>query len=170
MKIQKIVCEVVSFLLPLLLLAQSQNWVYRYNGPGNAEDWASPICYGSDGNIYAAGFSSGSGTDFDFTVISLNPQTGIEEYSSLSSSSNFEFTPTFFNQKITLRFVNSSTTPIKITLYNALGAMVYETSFSSTCRFLVLDDIAISKLPQSIYFLRLKSSDEIVLRKLCKLK
>ncbi|MEO0101144.1 MAG: T9SS type A sorting domain-containing protein [candidate division WOR-3 bacterium] len=49
-----------------LNFAQTQRWVYRYNGPGNYEDWASSLVYGQDGNIYAAGVSGG-----DFTVISL---------------------------------------------------------------------------------------------------
>ncbi len=47
------------------------NWVYTYNGPGNGDDAASAIVYGSDGNIYAAGYSTGNTTYEDFTVISL---------------------------------------------------------------------------------------------------
>lgn len=49
----------------------AERWVYRYNGPGNANDSANSICADSDGNIYAAGFSTGSETGPDFTVVSL---------------------------------------------------------------------------------------------------
>ncbi len=49
----------------------TENWVYTYNGPGNEEDFAYSIVYGSDGNIYAAGRSVGMGTSNDFMVISL---------------------------------------------------------------------------------------------------
>jgi uncharacterized delta-60 repeat protein len=52
------------------------NWVYRYNGPGNGSDVANAVVYGSDSNIYAAGYSTGSGTGFDFLVLSLNKDTG----------------------------------------------------------------------------------------------
>lgn len=52
------------------------NWVYRYNGPGNGADMAIAVVYGSDSNIYAAGYSTGSGTSYDFLVISLNKDTG----------------------------------------------------------------------------------------------
>ena len=52
------------------------NWVYRYNGPGNSGDDAYSIVYGADGNVYAAGYSTGSGTGTDFIVISLNKDTG----------------------------------------------------------------------------------------------
>lgn len=47
------------------------NWVYRYNGPGDANDIASSVIYGVDGNLYVAGYSAGNGTDDDFIVISL---------------------------------------------------------------------------------------------------
>jgi hypothetical protein len=52
----------------------SPDWVYLYGGPGNDEDIVSSIDYGSDGNIYAAGYSVGSGTERDFIVISLAPE------------------------------------------------------------------------------------------------
>jgi hypothetical protein len=45
----------------------------------NRADGAGSIIYGFDGNIYVAGVSFGSNTYKDFTVISLNPETGIGE-------------------------------------------------------------------------------------------
>ncbi len=59
--------------------AQTERWVYRYNGPGSSYDWANSLVYGADGNIYAAGGSYGIGTYDDFTVISLNPVVGMQE-------------------------------------------------------------------------------------------
>ncbi|MBE0433995.1 T9SS type A sorting domain-containing protein, partial [candidate division WOR-3 bacterium] len=52
------------------------NWVFRYNGPGNGADAANSLVYGADGNIYAAGYCTGSGTGRDFIVIGLNKNTG----------------------------------------------------------------------------------------------
>ncbi|MGB3341438.1 MAG: hypothetical protein WBB37_08155 [bacterium] len=60
-------------LLPLLLFAQVERWVYAYNGTNNTDDEAYVVAYGDDGNIYAAGYSTGDGTNQDFTVISLTP-------------------------------------------------------------------------------------------------
>jgi uncharacterized delta-60 repeat protein len=60
-----------DFTVISLTTAGDTNWVYRYDGPGNAMDRANSIVYGTDGNIYAAGGSTGNGTDFDFIVISL---------------------------------------------------------------------------------------------------
>ncbi len=62
---------VMAVFLPLVLTAQTENWVFTYNGSANSWDYANSIVYGADGNIYAAGSSPGSGTYEDFTVISL---------------------------------------------------------------------------------------------------
>jgi uncharacterized delta-60 repeat protein len=56
-----------------------ERWVYRYTGPGIGDDCARSIVVGADGNIYAAGYCVGSGTGYDFTVISLTSVTGIAE-------------------------------------------------------------------------------------------
>ncbi len=50
-----------------------ERWVYRYDGPGSSWDEASSIIATPDGSIYAAGYSYGSGTLADFTVVSLGP-------------------------------------------------------------------------------------------------
>ena len=60
-----------DFTVISLTSADTERWVYRYNGPGNGADWANSVVYGLDGNVYAAGVSAGSGTAQDFTVISL---------------------------------------------------------------------------------------------------
>ena len=46
-----------------------ERWVYRYDGPGNWDDYGWDIAYGLDNNIYAAGWSWG--TCDDITVISI---------------------------------------------------------------------------------------------------
>ena len=62
-----------DFTVISLTSSGDERWVYRYNGPGDYYDWANSIVAGADGSIYAAGMSTGSGTDADFTVISLTP-------------------------------------------------------------------------------------------------
>lgn len=64
----------VMVLLPFILFAQIENWVYWYNGPGNSYDYAHSIVYGADWNIYAAGSSQGLTTSMDFLVLSLTSE------------------------------------------------------------------------------------------------
>jgi hypothetical protein len=50
----------------------TERWIYRYNGPANSFDVANSVIVALDGNLYAAGYSTGIGTSDDFTVISLD--------------------------------------------------------------------------------------------------
>lgn len=62
-----------DFMVISLTPSGGERWIYRYNGSGNGMDVAFVIVAGTDGNIYAAGYSSESGTPYCFTVISLTP-------------------------------------------------------------------------------------------------
>ena len=69
----------IDFTVISLTPTGDERWIYKYNGPRNGWDDARSIVYGADGDIYAAGWSEGSGTLGDFTVISLTP-TGDEQW------------------------------------------------------------------------------------------
>jgi len=46
-----------------------QQWVFRYDGPGNSDDEAIAIAVDNAANVYVTGKSFGSGTDFDYATI-----------------------------------------------------------------------------------------------------
>ncbi|MGA2916525.1 MAG: SBBP repeat-containing protein [Sedimentisphaerales bacterium] len=47
----------------------NQKWVARYDGPGNAEDYAQAIVSDSTGNVYVTGSSWDSDTGYDYATI-----------------------------------------------------------------------------------------------------
>ena len=53
--------------------AGREQWVARYNGPGNGEDDATRIVLDSAGNAYVTGASEGSRGAFDYATIKYNP-------------------------------------------------------------------------------------------------
>jgi len=140
----------------------TEKWIYAYNGPGNDYDRANSIAYGSDDNIYAAGYSFGISTHKDFTVISLDTTASyIEEQTIITESvEEFALLPALFNEKVSIRFASPSNSTLKIIFYDVLGKVVYETSFPSTPSFLELNDPPISKLPKGVYFVSISIEDK----------
>jgi hypothetical protein len=47
-------------------------WAYHYDGPAMMDDACYTVMQGTDGNLYAAGNSTGIGTNHDYTIVSLD--------------------------------------------------------------------------------------------------
>lgn len=56
-----------------------EQWVVRYNGPGNALDKATAIAIDSAGNTYVTGESDGSGTSRDYATVKYD-SAGVEQW------------------------------------------------------------------------------------------
>jgi len=61
------------------LSSGTEDWVRRYNGPGNDDDLASSITLDSSGNVLLTGGSHGDGTDIDYVTIMYN-SSGVEQW------------------------------------------------------------------------------------------
>lgn len=56
-----------------------EQWISKYNGPGNADDYTYAIALDGSGNVYVTGGSWGGETDWDYTTIKYN-SNGIEQW------------------------------------------------------------------------------------------
>jgi len=56
-----------------------EQWVARYNGPGNNDDQVHAMTTDCAGNIYVTGWSVGSGTNRDYATIKYN-SAGVEQW------------------------------------------------------------------------------------------
>lgn len=59
--------------------AGAEQWVTKYNGPGNGEDYAVSLALDEAGNVYVAGNSSGIGSGYDFATVKYN-SAGVEQW------------------------------------------------------------------------------------------
>jgi hypothetical protein len=56
-----------------------EQWVARYNGPGNYRDVANAIAADNAGHIYVTGYSEGSGTNRDYATVKYD-SLGVEQW------------------------------------------------------------------------------------------
>lgn len=56
-----------------------EQWVARYDGPGNADDGAFSLAVDRRGNVYVTGWSYGSDTGYDYATIKYD-STGMEQW------------------------------------------------------------------------------------------
>ncbi len=55
--------------------AVPHEWLARYDGPSNYEDYPRAIAVDSSDNIYVTGYSVGSGTSFDYATVKYSPDS-----------------------------------------------------------------------------------------------
>ncbi len=132
----------------------SERWVYRYNGSGNSGDGTYSLVYGTDGIIYAAGYSTGSNTWRDFTVISLNPAIGIDEQNPILIDKGFNFSvATSQNQSLSYSLFVSEPSTILLSLYNLSGQKILSWQISASQGTSHYEKY-LPNLSQGVYFLK----------------
>lgn len=128
-----------DFTVVSLTTSGTENWVYRYNGPADTTDISYSIAYGSDGNIYAAGYSGGIGTDEDFTVISLSPDLCVEE-KEITHVRKYNLGATIFSGPLQLPESK------KCKVFDVTGRIVAPDKIQSGIYFIEIDGVVTQKV------------------------
>ena len=70
--------------------AGQEQWVASYDGPGDADDYATAIVTDGSGNAYVTGASVGIGTGYDYTTVKYDT-TGQEQWAArYNGPANFD--------------------------------------------------------------------------------
>jgi hypothetical protein len=155
----------------------TENWVYTYTAaPTYWWDEAYAITYGLDDKVYAAGYSidSTSISLWDFTVISLDPVTGIEETKTIPEQVvRLEAIPNPFTYTTDIRCqITDNRQECELKIYDIAGCLVADLSrrlsgvgYPSSVRWDGTDDAG-NRLPGGIYFVRAVSNDYCTVERL----
>ena len=149
-----------------------EQWVQRYNGPGNSGDWALSIALDGSGNVYVTGGSIGSETYYDYATIKYSQTTGVYQTTSdlpenYSLSQNY---PNPFNPSTTIEFTLSSRSFVSLKVFDVIGKEV---------AVLVSEDLSAgnhrrqwnaTNMPNGVYFYCLQAGSFIETKTLVLLK
>jgi uncharacterized delta-60 repeat protein len=153
-----------------------ENWVYTYSALQIYRlDEAHSIDYGSDGNIYAAGSGSHAGSfwNFDFTVVSLEPGTGVEEVKTdFTQPAKLEAMPNPFTYMTDIRYqIKDDRKNYELKVYDIAGHLVTDLSEQVSVighqSSVSWDgtDAAGQQVPAGVYFVKLTTGDRTATEK-----
>ena len=156
-----------------------EQWVARYNGPGNDDDIAYALAIDNASNVYVTGWSKGLGTGNDYATIKYSC-VGIEENALRHTPDALRLLqvyPNPFRHKTDIRYeipeeVDSrQKSVVSMKIYDATGRLVKD--FRLTPNALRLTQIswdgtnqANRLLPSGVYFLKLEVGDYSATEKL----
>lgn len=100
-----------------------------------------------------------------------NGNVGIDEQGeSVAHRPRLFFAPSFFDDQIVLRFEEAPDGPVKIALYDVVGAPVFSATYDAVPGLLNVGDASIVRLAPGVYFLRLDADGQAATQKLIKFR
>ncbi|MBS4016548.1 MAG: SBBP repeat-containing protein [Candidatus Latescibacteria bacterium] len=153
----------------------ARQWATYYGGAST--DYGMSLATDATGNIFLSGFTLSSGFpvynpgggayyqgtnagSYDAYVLKFaSASTGITEAPTQPRKNLSVRCNTFFTDRIVLRLSDFSSGDIKISIYNTLGANLYQKTLPGGAT-LILNDRQIRNLKSGIYYIRLESDNQ----------
>lgn len=158
-----------DFTIISLTNSGNERWVYRYDRCGWF-DYANSICYGNDGNVYAAGVTIDSITGADFTIISLTAGPGIhEDLETLAMECKFlQIHPNPARGNLRIRFNSPDEQKVTIKLYDVTGRLINEIFNGKTKIGTNEMPIMAANYAAGIYFISIEAGNFTAMKKIVK--
>lgn len=147
-------------------------WVMKYNGTGNSNDYSSSVIADNEGNAYVTGRSVGVGTDFDYATIKYSDLVGISSYNNeipdaFKLHQNY---PNPFNPNTRIKFDIPSQSFVVLSVFNSIGEEVMKDEIGELGAASYEYDLNASKLSSGIYYYRVNAGNYSDTRKMVMIK
>jgi len=157
--------------------AGEEQWIARYNGPGNSDDWAKDIAIDGSGNVYVIGYSETFDWSIYTTIKYLQTQVSVE-VQQISQPKSFQLAqnyPNPFNLYTTIRFQLPVKSEVTITIFNVLGHKVrtlLDRCFEKGHHYAVWDgrDDFLNNVANGVYLYQFKAGSFVAMKKILLLK
>jgi uncharacterized delta-60 repeat protein len=149
-----------------------QDWVLRYNGPANNDDFSNAVAVDGLGNVYITGYSTGLSSNYDIATIKYSATVGVsnngnEIPTNYSLSQNY---PNPFNPTTTISFELPKQSDVSLSVYNSIGeeiSVIVNDKLSAGKYRINFDG---SNISSGIYFYRLQAGDFTQTKKMILIK
>lgn len=150
----------------------AQQWLQRYNGPGNSMDQSETVAVDTSGNVYVTGTSRGTTTRRDYATIKYSQTIGIQSISNeipsgFSLEQNY---PNPFNPVTNIRFSIPKSGLVTLKVYDMSGKEVSMLVSQVLSAGVYNYDMDATGLSSGAYFYRLSTEDYSEVKKMVLVK